>query len=366
MEAKRIAIIDDEPCILDNLTDLLEGEGYQVLAAADGREGLRLARTGAPDLILCDVRMPHLSGHDVLEALRADARTAAIPFIFLTANSAHTDVRSGMNLGADDFIVKPYASEDLLRAVEARLLRQRALAEQRERALSGLRAQLVSVIPHELRTPLGAILGFSEILRDEWHMLPPEVIREMLGDILASGRRLERFVENYAAYTYLTARAHEAAPAAPAWTPQPEERLAAVAARTAARHARSADLFVDIAPEPLPISEDLSAKLVEELLDNAFKFSPYGSPVRLSVLREGGEAVVEVEDQGRGMQPHEAAQVGAFVQFGRELHEQQGLGLGLAIARLIAHVHGGRLGIGSLGEDRGACVRAAVPYPAEA
>jgi DNA-binding NarL/FixJ family response regulator len=99
-------------------------EGFQVRAAADGREGLAAAQRQPPDLIVCDVSMPQLDGHEVLRVLRADSQTAAIPFIFLTARGERHQQRAGMNLGADDYLCKPLDAEDLIAAVRARLQRR--------------------------------------------------------------------------------------------------------------------------------------------------------------------------------------------------------------------------------------------------
>lgn len=120
---KKILIIDDDPVMRSNLRDILEMENLRPVIAANGPAGLLAARNEAPDLILCDVLMPCMDGYDVLAALRKDAATARTPFIFLTAKGEHADVRAGMNLGADDYLVKPVKAEDLLEAIAARLER---------------------------------------------------------------------------------------------------------------------------------------------------------------------------------------------------------------------------------------------------
>ena len=119
----KILVIEDEPEMRRNLLTVLRLEKFQPLGAENGRAGLELARREKPDLILCDVMMPELDGHGVLQALRADPATAAIPFIFLTAKGEKADLRNGMNLGADDYLTKPVARADLLQAIAARLRR---------------------------------------------------------------------------------------------------------------------------------------------------------------------------------------------------------------------------------------------------
>ncbi len=126
----RILIIEDEPAMRANLEDILELEGFVPLLAPNGKEGIRLARQQQPDLILCDVLMPDMDGHAVLQALRADPNTVRIPFIFLTAKGEHGDVRQGMESGADDYLTKPVRVDELLRAINSRLERRRQQKEE--------------------------------------------------------------------------------------------------------------------------------------------------------------------------------------------------------------------------------------------
>lgn len=121
---KRILLIEDEPEMRRNLSTILKLEKFDVLSADNGRAGLKMAIQSKPDLILCDVMMPEMDGHGVLEGLRANSATMRIPFIFLTAKGEKADLRSGMNLGADDYLTKPVAKADLLNAINARLKRR--------------------------------------------------------------------------------------------------------------------------------------------------------------------------------------------------------------------------------------------------
>jgi DNA-binding NarL/FixJ family response regulator len=126
----KILVIEDEPEMLYNLVSILRLEKFEPIAAENGRAGVAAARQERPDLILCDVMMPELDGYGVLAALRADSGTAATPFIFLTAKGEKPDIRTGMNLGADDYLTKPVAKADLLAAIRTRLVR----AEQQTKA----------------------------------------------------------------------------------------------------------------------------------------------------------------------------------------------------------------------------------------
>lgn len=119
----KILIIEDDKNSRENIATILEMEGYLPITAEDGEVGIELAFRNAPNLVLCDVTMPKVDGLGVLAALRKDERTAALPFIFLTARGDRPDVRSGMNLGADDYLTKPASAEEVLGAIESRLIR---------------------------------------------------------------------------------------------------------------------------------------------------------------------------------------------------------------------------------------------------
>jgi len=168
----KILIIEDEPGIRENLVEILTLENHAPLAACDGQAGLELTRTYRPDLILCDVMMPGLDGYEVLKALRADAATARIPFVFLTARGERADVRAGMNLGADDYLIKPVRVNELLEAIAARLERASnhmgfkadfSSAEPLEKlGLSAREAEiLLWVAQGKTNSETGSILGIS-------------------------------------------------------------------------------------------------------------------------------------------------------------------------------------------------------------
>lgn len=125
---KRILVIDDDGKLRAQCAELLRLDGYEVAEARNGREGVERARREPPDLVLCDITMPEMNGHRVLEALRAEPRTAHLPFIFLTGWNEVQDVRTGMNLGADDYLTKPVSPDELLAAVRARLRRAESAA----------------------------------------------------------------------------------------------------------------------------------------------------------------------------------------------------------------------------------------------
>lgn len=125
----KILVIEDEMYVRENIEEILELNQYQVFTAENGIKGVKLAKNIVPDLIICDIMMSGLDGHGVLMELRADEKVKFIPIIFLTAKADHVDMRQAMELGADDYITKPFVPKELLGAVEARLARHRVVSE---------------------------------------------------------------------------------------------------------------------------------------------------------------------------------------------------------------------------------------------
>jgi len=131
----RVLVVEDDPVIRANVLELLTEEGFEVISARDGADGIALAKARIPDLVVCDIALPKLDGYAVFRAIRADPEIAPTPFIFLTAKAERTDIRAGMNLGADDYLTKPYTASDLLGAVRVRMRRVSELAARGRAAL---------------------------------------------------------------------------------------------------------------------------------------------------------------------------------------------------------------------------------------
>lgn len=161
---KRILIIEDQAPMRRNLALMLEMEGFEVFTAENGKIGVAMARKHRPDLVICDVMMPEMDGHEVVQTLRADPASATIAFIFLTARGDKNDVRIGMNFGADDYLLKPVNREDLLAAIETRLARARTLQEHiRAAARNGVDIQ-PDFSSHEPLVSLGLTNREAEVL----------------------------------------------------------------------------------------------------------------------------------------------------------------------------------------------------------
>jgi two-component system, NtrC family, response regulator AtoC len=134
----RILVVDDDPVLLGNVSELLTEEGYQAISASNGADAVALAKARAPDLVVCDIAMPRMDGYQVLAALRAHPATTHLPFIFLSARAERNEVRAGMNLGADDYVTKPFQLVELLEAIRARLRRVSSINAQAHAAVEAI------------------------------------------------------------------------------------------------------------------------------------------------------------------------------------------------------------------------------------
>jgi two-component system, sensor histidine kinase and response regulator len=351
----KILVIEDDINVRENILDLLENEGFNIIEANNGLVGLQLAQAEIPDLIICDVMMPELDGYEVLKALRQRPETAIIPLIFLTAKSEKTDFRQAMEMGADDYIFKPFTRKELLAAIACRLEKNNTIKNENQRRLDNLRNSIALSLPHEMRTPLNGILGFSQILMEESDNLDAPTIKEMAESIYLSGERLYELIQNFLLYAELEIVKHDPEQVEflqSQTTIFPNLKVINIIKDQAKKLGREADLQLELHPCKVNISTSKIAKIVEELVDNAFKFSSKGSLVQVKSQVINSQLNLSFIDHGRGLTPAQIAELGAYQQFERKLYEQQGSGLGLMIAKSIAEIHGGKLTITSKPQER--------------
>lgn len=347
-EGKTILIVEDDSDLRETIEEILSDE-FVVLSAADGREALAIMEKKRPDLVLSDVGMPRLSGFEMLEAMRAAKETESVPVIILSAKGDRENIRRGMELGADDYIPKPFRTDELLAAVQSRLSRQSAF----RRPMYDLQETLSLSLPHEFRTPLNGILGFGSLIQDMAKDPAPidrEELSEFASQVVTSGTRLLHLVEKFTFHARLLATSHAGngdveshERSAPGWTSAISEQATAMASQLC----RCEDLTVDIVAADIGVETTYISHLVGELLENAFIYSEPGRPVLVRGAVAGDTYRISVSDHGRGMTPRQVENIGPYVQFNRKYHEQQGLGLGLATVSQITHLHGGTMSIRS-------------------
>ncbi len=348
-----ILVIEDELDVREIILDILYEENYSVHGAENGRVGIDKVEKILPDLIICDVMMPEIDGYEFLKYLRKNSKTATIPFIFLTAKATRYDFRQGMNLGADDYLTKPFTREELLNTVLSQIEKQ-AIAEQKtQEKLEELRGNITLSLPHQLRTPLNGIMGLSQLLIDDFQEMDVDEVQESLLDIHTSAKRLYKLVSNFLLYADLEILDHR------------PERLQSLVVGTVTHPnqiiqyiikqlldsypKRKADINLELAPNSdLSLSEEIFKKILEELLDNALKFSKVGTPIKIETKGDDFSYYLNITDRGQGMTAEKIANLGIYQKFDRSRYEQQGLGLGLIIVQRLIKLQGGELKINSI------------------
>ncbi len=343
---KKILVIEDDPGVRENISEILTEEGYRVLQAENGKSGYQAAVHNLPDIIICDILMPEMNGYEVIHYLKQNPLTAEIPFLFLSAKADLVDIRKGMGTGADDYLTKPFSIKDLLNSVSLRMEKY----EHNNSRLKDLTRSLETSLPHELRTPLTGILGFSRLMADKPQSYSYLEIKEFSEGIYASGKRLHRLIENF----LYVARLELISANPDKLVKLGNERVSKIAgilnqsaAEKAKHYDRIRDLSVSAEDFEVIMSLESFIKLTDEILDNAFKFSIKGNKVKIKTKESGRFVIISVSNEGSKMTKKQIMNIMPHMQFERKFREQQGSGLGLSIAVKIAELYGGKIIIGS-------------------
>ena len=267
-------------------------------------------------------------------------------------------------LGADDYVTKPFTADGLISTIRTRLARASSLRGMDREAMEHDKRRLQS-LPHEIRTPLNGIIAGISLINEGAGAVDPET-REIISLIEQSANRLESTLLRYLLYLEL----RSGNPNGPQLTPSVSADPAALASETALRMAekagRTADIRIDHSAAqgaPVALRADMPGALeqiLKEVYSNAFKFSEPGTPVEVGITRGADGLTITCRDHGPGMTDKEVASIGPFHQFQRQLADQRGLGLGLAISQALADFNSWRLEI-RRPESGGLCVGVFLP-----
>ncbi len=346
-ERPRILIIDDEEVVLDACAQILGDRDYVLATAADGRAGLDRLGEFRPDLVFVDLKMPGLSGFEVLERIRGiDPSVVAI---VITGYATLSSAVEAMQKGAYDFLPKPFTPDEFRlvtrRGLEKRRLEREAVRFRRERDL--LREQFASIVSHELRAPLSAVQQHLMLLARE--------LAGSLGD--AQRRRLERLQGRIADLlalitTWVRAISTDMEGLRASFAPLEIGPVVGKALDNVGVLAARKDITVETSlPDTLPLVDGDAGTLVEalvNLLSNAIKYSHPGSRVLLTATAAADGVIITVQDFGVGIPAGELPLIsGGLYRGGAGTAGETGSGLGLAITRRIVEAHGGTLAVES-------------------
>ncbi len=362
---KTILVVEDDTALSQIISSILELEGYAVLEAENGEAALSMLKESTVHLILSDVNMPGMDGYELFEQVRANAAWAQIPFIFLTGKDERYEIRHGMEMGADDYLPKPFEPDELLSAVKIRLKRS-AESQAAIRTAHELRDTIIRTLSHELRTPMALIMGYGELLEYNVQDMSDEEFHQSLGALRRGSKRLMDTVESCLLLSKLKAgTTADLFDVVPRETAEPDEQLIYILdafKNQAAAQNVSLDLRPGSAGVTLAVNHESFVEIVNRLVDNAIKFSKKeGGRVVLTTQQEEGFWRLDVADEGVGIHSDQLPLL--FVSFGqvdREKMEQQGCGLGLSIVQELVKLYGGRVSVESeLGQ--GSCFRVLLP-----
>jgi signal transduction histidine kinase len=353
-----ILSVDDNDASRYAIARTLQQVGFRVKEAATGREGLRRARTDAPDLILLDVKLPDIDGFEVSRLLKEDPETASIPVLQMTATYGSTENwAAALDAGADAYLTHPAEPIVLVATIRA-LLRARE-AERALREANRLKDDFLATLSHELRTPLNAIVGWAHVLRT------PNL------DAAVVARAIESIQRNAEAQTRLVADILDVSRIVTGKLRIDSRRIdlgtvTAAALETVRPSTASRQITVEYSASPdVIVLGDASRlqQIVWNLLANAVKFTPTGGRIRVEVRRNVSNVELVVMDTGMGIEPGFLPHV--FERFRQAdasmTRSVGGLGLGLALVRDLVHMHGGTVRAESLGKDQGACFTVVLP-----
>jgi len=361
---KKILVIEDEEFVRESIIDILEDENYEVISAENGEDGFFSASKYLPDLILSDVKMPRIDGFQFLEKLKSNKLTAFIPFVFITGQKQKHEHRQGMSSGADDYLTKPFTSDELVEAVEAQFEKQESLKFRNLEEVKNMKLSLTSSFPHEFRTPLNGIVGPVQMLINDIDSFEKTEIIDFLKIIDKSVKRLSQLVDNFLFFNELDAVLNS-----------PEELnnfkgsisynvrdiLLTNSKIISMEYNRTSDLQIDVENINLNIKLEHLVKVLFEILSNAFKFSKKGDHVFLKSELIANYYIIEIRDRGLGFSPSQLNQIDMYKQFDRRNYEQQGMGLGLIISKSIIEIYGGSFKVNSVKNDY-TTVKILIPY----
>jgi len=347
-EEFKVLFIDDCPQLRLVLNEVLNAEGYDVKVASNAGEALDTLERFTPDAIISDIMMPQADGYSLQRVISEDARWCHIPFIFLSALSSPEDVRAGKAVGCDDYLTKPFNTEDLVSTINGKILASRLRKKKSDEDFSKYRKRVVHTLSHEFRTPLVAINTGAELLLDRANESDEQTFNRLLESVHRGGLRLQRLVEDFMFLQQIeTGSAKKVAERL-----KRRVKLQQLVTESLEHYhdvTRDKSLLVECRDETseiiwVEVYDAQIHNIVSRLLSNAHKFAGTAIPAVLIIRNTPESGSIIIKDSGPGLPEglvNSACEI--FTQIDREHMEQQGCGLGLTIANHYAVYNGGKL-----------------------
>lgn len=342
---KKILVIEDEKSLLENISIMLDIRGFDVLKSTNGKNGVILAFDNEPDLIICDINMPEMDGFQVLDIIRANPATQLIPFIFLTARTGKDDIRRGMNLGADDYISKPFTEADLISTVTSRLGKHQVLSDTFNENLDSLCVKILENMPRDIKSPLDNIQNYSAIISEEYLNGSTRNVKEYSDKIHTSALELKKRFNSYFSYISLLDYKFPEIIPPEAYARNSNAILIKVIARTEESYPDMPEVKYTPLVGGIKMQNEHFEQVVAEVLDNAFKFTKGKESVIISHTVTDTMLNLTISNVGLPFSNASLYSINGFSQFNKTLFEEHSLGLGLAIVKRILSLYDGSLNI---------------------
>jgi signal transduction histidine kinase len=353
----KILVIEDERQIRDEVMDWLQFEGYEVTGAANGRLGLEAAIRDIPDMIVCDIAMPEMDGHRVLLEVRSNPRLLNVPFVFLTASASHDSVRKGMDMGADDYLTKPFTHAEVMNAIRSRLEKKIARDNQTQEHMSilnsslsaereklQLKSRLVAMFSHDFRNPLTSILSSNDLLRTYGTHLVEERKQLHYDRIEGSVRLLLQMLDDMLMIAQLESGHLEYTPSLIDISSYLESIVNDF--RLISGETHSFSYFSEVLTT-VEIDQKLFRQIATNLISNAVKYSASGSEIKVTLTENKDQLELVVQDKGIGIPEEDLPHLFEAFYRGSNAGEVKGTGLGLANVKQAVEIHKGSIKVQS-------------------
>jgi len=340
-----ILIVDDVPNNIKIAANILQRDEYKFFFATNGSGALDKVKSNKVDLILLDVMMPEMDGFEVCKQVRNDPATQDVPIIFLTAKTDTESIVKGFELGATDYVTKPFNGAELLARVKTHLALQRAKEELKE--LNATKDKFFSIIAHDLRSPFTPLIGFTEVIIEDIDRYSKDDIKKIVGELKTSAETVFALLENLLAWSRLQRGIMEYAPK--------DTALEEIVAYNVFLFQPGADqkqiTLRNLVQENTTVYADYNmiSTVMRNLISNALKFTETDGTIEVSAKKDEQSVVIAVSDTGTGMSNKVVSELFRIdVKYSNiGTAGEKGTGLGLILCKELVEKNGGKIWVES-------------------
>ena len=354
-----ILLVDDIVENLKVLGNIFKNEGFQIAIASNGEAAISIARSKLPDLILLDVQMPGMDGFEVCKTLKSDVLTKDIPILFLTAKTESEDIIKGFELGAVDYITKPFNNNELLARVrthtELQLTKRKLENSNKElKNLVATKDKFFSIIAHDLRSPFIALLGFSEIIKDDFKDLSEASLLEYINIIYVTANDTYKLLDNLLQWSRIQLGKMDFAPEAFNLKKSVDQICHLLNLQSSQKDIT----LINSMPEDTVIYADnnMLDTIIRNIISNAIKFSTNGSSVVIGIngsKSSPNDSVIYIKDKGKGIPYQDQNKLFKLdINYSTTgTNKEKGTGLGLILCKEMIEKHNGKIWFESVPDE---------------